>query len=195
LAWVIEVSNFTALYDACVLYPAPLRDLLMYVAVTDLYRARWSNAIHDEWIGNLLRHRPDLTAEQLQRTRELMNAHVRDCLVAGYESLIPALTLPDPNDRHVLAAAIHCGANVIVTFNLRHFPDDTLKPFGIEAQHPDDFLNCQLDLAPNIVCAAAKRQRTGLKNPPKTVEQYLESLERQGLAKTVSVLRRFAELI
>jgi PIN domain len=195
LAWVIEVSNFTALYDACVLYPAPLRDLLMYVAVTDLYRARWSNAIHDEWIRSLLRDRPDLTREQLQRTRELMNAHVRDCLVTGYEPLIPALSLPDPNDRHVLAAAIHCGADVIVTFNLRHFPDDILKPFGIEAQHPDDFLSYQLDLAPNIVCAAAKRQRTGLKNPPKTVEQYLESLERQGLAKTVSVLRRFAELI
>jgi hypothetical protein len=195
LAWVIEVSNFTALYDACVLYPAPLRDLLMYVAVTDLYRARWSNAIHDEWIRNLLRDRPDLTERQLQRTRELMNAQVRDCLVTGYEPLMPALSLPDPNDRHVLAAAIHCGANVIVTFNLRHFPDEALKPFGIEAQHPDSFLNYQLDLAPNVVCAAAKMQRTRLKNPPRTVEEYLQSLERQGLAQTVSVLRKFAALI
>jgi hypothetical protein len=189
------VSNFTALYDACVLYPASLRDLLMHAAVTDLFRARWTDAIHDEWIRNVLKDRPDLTATQLKRTRELMNAHVRDCLVTGYESLVPALTLPDPDDRHVLAAAICCGADVIVTFNRKHFPDEALKPFGIEAQHPDDFLSYQLDLAPNVMCTAAKRQRESLKKPPKTVEEYLESLERQGLAQTVSVLRRYADLI
>jgi predicted nucleic acid-binding protein len=131
----------------------------MHAAVTDLFRARWSDAIHDEWIRNVLKDRPDLSAEQLERTRELMNAHVRDCLVTGYESLIPSLTLPDPDDRHVLAAAIRCGADVIVTFNVKDFPDDALKPFGIEAQHPDDFLAYQLDLAPNVMCAAAKRQR------------------------------------
>jgi hypothetical protein len=83
LAWAIEVSNFTVLYDACVLYPAPLRDLLMHLAITDLYRAKWTDAIHDEWIRNVLANRPDLKPEQLQRTRELMNAHVRDCLVTG----------------------------------------------------------------------------------------------------------------
>ena len=81
MAWAIEVSNFTVLYDACVLYPAPLRDLLMHVAVTDLYRAKWTDAIHDEWTRNVLKDRPDLKPEQLQRTRELMNSHVRDCLV------------------------------------------------------------------------------------------------------------------
>jgi hypothetical protein len=80
-------------------------------------------------------------------------------------------------------------------FQPEHFPDEALKPFGIEAQHPDDFLTYQLDLAPNVMCAAAKRQRESLRKPAKTVEEYLESLERQGLAKTVSVLRRFQELI
>jgi hypothetical protein len=189
------VSNFTALYDACVLYPAPLRDLLMYLAVTDLFRAKWTDAIHEEWIQSVLNDRPDLTRDKLERTRDLMNAHVRDCLVTGYEALIPSLTLPDPDDRHVLAAAIVSGTDVIVTFNLKHFPDEALKPFGIEAQHPDDFLTYQLDLAPNVVCAAAKRQRESLKNPPKTVEEYLQALERQGLAQTVSVLRRFAALL
>jgi hypothetical protein len=124
-----------------------------------------------------------------------MNAHVRDCLVTGYESLIDAVTLPDPTDRHVLAAAIKAGVDVIVTFNLKDFPEESLKPYGIEVQHPDDFLTYQLDLAPNIVCVAAKRHRASLKNPPKDVEEYLETLESQGLAQTVAGLRRFAELI
>lgn len=93
------MSNFTVLYDACVLYPAPLRDLLMHVAMTDLYRAKWTDAIHDECTRNVLKDRPDSTPEQLQRTRDLMNAHVRDCLVTGYETLIDAITLQDPKDR------------------------------------------------------------------------------------------------
>ena len=189
------MSNFTVLYDACVLYPAPLRDLLMHLAVTDLYRAKWTNAIHDEWTRNVLKDRPDLKPEQLQRTRDLMNAHVRDCLVTGYETLIDAVTLPDPDDRHVLAAAIRAGAGLIVTFNLKDFPENDLKRYGLEAQHPDDFVTFQLDLAPNIVCAAAKRHRASLKNPPKDVEEYFATLEAQGLAQTVSGLRRFSELI
>jgi hypothetical protein len=175
-------------------YPAPLRDLLMHVAVTDLFRARWSDDIHDEWIGSVLRDRPDLAAAQLRRTRELMDAHVRDGLVRDYESLIPALTLPDPGDRHVLAAAIRCGAHVVVTFNLKHFPDEALQPFVIEARHPDDFLADQLDLASIVVCAAAKWHRESLRNPPKAVEEYLAALERQGLAQTLSVLRQFAAM-
>lgn len=100
------MTHFTALSDACVLYPAPLRDLLMHLALTDLFRAKWTDQIHDEWIRSVLEQRPDLRREQLERTRQLMNAHVRDCLVTGYEDLIPALSLPDPDDRHVLAAAI-----------------------------------------------------------------------------------------
>jgi len=178
-----------------VLYPAPLRDLLMHLALTDLFRAKWTDAIHDEWMRSVLKDRPDLKREQLERTRDLMNTHVRDCLVAGYEDLIPALKLPDPDDRHVLAAAIRAGADVIVTFNLADFPADALAEYGIEALHPDDFVTYQLDLAPHVVCAAAKRQRESLKNPPKTVAEYLEALERQGMAQTASALRQCAELI
>jgi len=89
------VNRFIVLYDACVLYPAPLRDLLLRLALTDLYRARWSDAIHEEWIRAVLRNRPDLSRQQLERTRALMNAHVRDALVDGYQTLIPALKLPD----------------------------------------------------------------------------------------------------
>lgn len=189
------MNRFTVVYDACVLYPAPLRDLLMHLALTDLFRAKWTEAIHDEWTRSVLRDRNDLTPEQLQRTRELMNAHVRDCLVIGYETLIPSLALPDSDDRHVLAAAIRSHADAIVTFNLTDFPDNALAAYGVEAIHPDDFVMYQLDLAPNIVCAAAKRQRESLKNPHKSVAEYLDSLERQGLPQTVSALRRYAALI
>ena len=189
------MSQFTAVYDACVLYPAPLRSLLMYLALTDLFRAKWTDAIHEEWMRNVRKDYPDITQAQVERIRDLMNAHVRDCLVTDYEGLIEALTLPDPNDRHVLAAAIRAGAAVIVTTNLADFPPDVLAKYGIEAQHPDEFVMHLLDLAPNLVCSAAKKQRKSLKNPALSVEQYLESLERQGLARTVAALRRFAELI
>lgn len=167
----------------------------MHLALTDLFRAKWTDAIHDEWMRSVLANRPDLKREQLERTRTLMNAHVRDCLVTGYEDLIPALTLPDPDDRHVLAAAIRSGADVIVTANLSDFPNDVLAKYGIEVQHPDEFIMHLLDLAPNIVCAAAKRQRESLKKPPLSVDEFLESLERQGLAQTVGVLRQFRDLI
>ena len=189
------MTRITALYDACVLYPAPLRDLLMQLAVTDLFRAKWTDEIHGEWIRNLLENRPDLRREQLERTRSLMNSHVRDCLVIGYENLIPALVLPDAKDRHVLAAAIRSQTDVIVTFNLKHFPENVLAKYGMVAQHPDEFVKHLLELAASIVYEAAKRQRQNLRNPPKTVEEYLAALERQGLVQTVGGLRRFAELI
>jgi len=191
----LTVSQLTVIYDACVLYPAPLRSLLMYLAMTDLFRARWTDAIHEEWMGNVQSDSPDITRDKAERIRNLMNAHVRDCLVTGYEDLIPSLTLPDPDDRHVLAAVIRAGAGVIVTANLSDFPAETLKRYGLEARHPDEFIHRLLDVAPAAVCGAAKKQRDSLKNPPKSVEQYLESLERQGLAQTVAALRRFAELI
>jgi hypothetical protein len=189
------VSNLTVVYDACVLYPAPLRDFLMYIAVTDLYCARWSNHIHDEWIRSVLKKRTDLSAEQLKRTRELMDSNVRDGLVTGYESLIDAVSLPDPDDRHVLAAAIRAGAHLIITFNLKDFPEKSLQPYGIEAQHPDEFLTFQFDLAPNVICRAAKTHRENLRNPHKDIEEYLATLEAQGLAQTVSRLRPFADMI
>lgn len=188
-------SHFTVIYDACVLYPAPLRSLLMYLALTDLFRARWTNDIHEEWMRSVRKDYSDITQAQVERVRGLMNAHVRDCLVTGYEFLIPTLTLPDPDDRHVLAAAIRVGANLIVTANLADFPESELNKYGIEVQHPDDFIMYLLDLAPQAVCSAAKHQRESLKNPPMSVDEYLASLERQGLAQTVSALRQFAELI
>ena len=160
------MAQFSVIYDACVLYPAPLRDLLMQLALTDLFKARWTDHIHEEWIIALLR-RDKYDRKTLERTRDLMDASVRDAKVFGYESLIDALVLPDPNDRHVLAAAIKAGANAIVTFNLKDFPCDVLANYGIEAIHPDEFIYYQIDLAPAIACGAIKRQRESLKKPPK----------------------------
>lgn len=189
------VSNFTALFDACVLYPAPLRDFLMNLAITDLFRAKWTEEIHDEWIRNVLKNRPDLTRERLHRTRDLMNSHVLDCLVTGYQDLIPSLTLPDVDDRHVLAAAIVSGADVIVTYNLKDFPAAILEQYGIEAQHPDEFITHLSDLASPVVCKAAKRQRMNLKNPPQSVEDLLSAYEKHSLAQTVAELRLYDGLL
>jgi hypothetical protein len=131
----------SAVYDACVLYPAPLRDLLMWLAVSDAVHPIWTEAIHEEWMRNVLADRPDLNRSQLERTKALMNLHVHDALVEGYESLIPGLALPDSDDRHVLAAAIHAHAGAIITFNLNDFPSEKLAPYGVQAQHPDSFVS------------------------------------------------------
>lgn len=184
-------SHFTVVYDACVLYPAPLRDFLMRLALTDLFRARWSDMIHDEWIKNLLAQRPDLKPDILMRTRTLMNAHVRDCLVTGFEHLIPSVMLPDEDDRHVVAAAIHSGASLIVTFNLKDFPPEQLTRYNLAAQHPDDFIFDLFDLHPGQVCEAAANHRRSLKHPPKTADEYLDTLLKQGLTQTVGLLREW----
>jgi hypothetical protein len=131
----------------------------------------------------------------LERTRDLMNANVMDCLVTGYEPLVPSLNLPDPDDRHVLAAAIRVGAGVIVTFNLADFPAAALEQYGIEAQHPDEFITHLLDLSPADVCRAVRRQRQSLKKPPKSVEELLDTLARLRLTQTVGRLRLHAELL
>ena len=167
----------------------------MRLALTDLFHARWTDTIHEEWIRSVLKNRPDITREHLEHTRCLMNSYVRDGLVSGYEELIPALTLPDPDDRHVLAAAICSHADVIVTFNLKHYPEAVLDKYGIEAQHPDEFLLDLFDLSPHAVLQTIKEQRQALKKPLRTVEEHLAVLERQQLAMTVFALREYADLI
>ncbi|MBX6741377.1 MAG: PIN domain-containing protein [Acetobacteraceae bacterium] len=109
------MSTFTAFFDANVFYGARLRSLILHLAQTKLFRARWSDAVHEEWVRNLLKNRPDLKAEDLAKTRQMMDAAVLDALVTGYEPLIAAMNLPDPEDRHVLAAAVVCRASCIVS--------------------------------------------------------------------------------
>jgi hypothetical protein len=161
----------------------------MRLALVDLFHARWSNDIHDEWTRNVAANRPDISPKSLARCRRLMDEHSPDSLITGYELLIPRLSLPDPDDRHVLAAAIHGGVKLIVTFNLDDFPASALAPYSIEAVHPDDFIAGLFDEAPDVVIEVVRRQREGLKNPPRSAAELLGTLEQCGLKETVARLR------
>jgi predicted nucleic acid-binding protein len=178
-----------AVLDASVLYPAPLRDLFMHLAVQEVFRARWSNLIHDEWIRNVLKNRPDLTLARLERTKNLMNENAKNSLVTHFEQRIEMLSLPDPDDRHVLAAAIQTKADVIVTANLRHFPKKTLASLGIRPLHPDHFLLELLQANAQAVMVAIGVQQRSLSNPPVTVQNLLDTLEQQGLKQRVAQFR------
>ncbi|MDX1695707.1 MAG: PIN domain-containing protein [Ketobacteraceae bacterium] len=188
------MARFSVVFDACVLYPAPLRDLLMRLTLTDLFKAYWSDHIHEEWITAVLRQ-GNHSREKLERARDLMDLHVRDAKVTGYESLIGTLELPDPDDRHVLAAAIRCNADAIVTFNQKDFPEEALKHYAIDIIHPDDFIFYQLDMAAPACCQAVRSQRLALKNPQMGVDEFLAVLQRQQLPQTVSKLREFIEFL
>jgi predicted nucleic acid-binding protein len=180
-----------AIYDANILYSAPIRDLLIRLAQSGLVRARWTDQIHDEWIRSVLKNNPQLTLVRLERTRSLMNQAIRNCLVTDYEALIEALDLPDADDRHVLAAAIASRADLILTFNLKDFPSEALGQFGIEAVHPDEFLLRLITQNPTRVCSVIHRQREALRNPPLSAGELLETLARQGLEKSVDRLQPY----
>jgi predicted nucleic acid-binding protein len=161
------VATLGVFFDANVLYPSGLRNFLMHLALTGLFHAHWSAEVHEEWIRNLLKNRPDLTVEKLARTRRLMDEAFPDALVTEYEHLIDSIMLPDPDDRHVVAAAFRSGVRVIVTQNLADFPDHVLGPFNMEAQHPDDFVLALLDVSAELVLEAARNHRASLQNPAK----------------------------
>lgn len=180
---------FIVVYDAKVLYPSALRDLLIRVAQAGLVQARWTDRILDEVFDKLQKNRPDLRPESLARTRDLMCRAVRDCTILGYEPLISALTLPDPDDRHVLAAAIKARAQLVVTRNLKDFPDDILIGWDIEAKAPDAFVLDLIDLDRHAVFGAVQRIADSWRNPPGTVDDVLQRLERDGLVESVAALR------
>ena len=127
--------------DANVLYSAGLRDLFMRLALQGFFHIRWSNQVHEEWLSNLLANRPDLSREKLERTRRLMLESAPDSLVENYEAQIENITLPDPDDRHVVAAAIAGKASIIVTFNLSDFPKGELTNcMASRPKRPTNFL-------------------------------------------------------
>jgi len=167
----------------------------MWLALSGCFRARWSEEIHEEWKRNLLKNRPDLSKKQLDRTSELMEQAIPDACVYGYEELIEGLCLPDANDRHVLAVAIRCNASVIVTFNQKDFPGPALAVYGIEAQHPDEFVDNLFDLDPAAVVTAAQRQRKQLKMPPMDAVHYLDLLLRQGLVQSSKALADYQAIL
>ena len=185
---------YTALLDANVLYPAPVMDLMLELASTGLYRARWSDDIHDEWVRNLTRDHPD-KAEAIEKRRDNMDRAIPQALVTGYHDLIEGLQLPDPDDRHVLAAAIVGRADVIVTFNLKDFPDDRLAQYGIEAQHPDEFLNFQRTLDEALFLQCVKAIRSRLTRHKYTADAYIENLRTCHLPVIADELSKARQLI
>jgi predicted nucleic acid-binding protein len=167
----------------------------MRLAMTGLFKARWTEQIHDEWIAALLKNKPNIDEQSLLRVKQLMNEHSIDAVVNNYESLIDQLDLPDPNDRHVLAAAIKSNSDAIVTFNLKDFPDNNLSQYDIEAIHPDEFISHQFDLSPSKVCSAAKAMRASLRSPQFTEKEFITALERNKLPITASLLNDYLEHI
>ena len=176
-------------YDANVLFPAQLRDLLMRLAVAGLVRAHWSDKIHEEWMGSVLASRPDLRREQLERTRALMERALPAARVEGYERHIASISLPDADDRHVVAVGMQVEAEVIVTFNLRDFPRRVLEPHGLKAIHPDAFVLSLYEAHPDQVLQVMHTHRTSLRRPAKSSAEYLAILAKVGLAQTVAALR------
>jgi hypothetical protein len=183
------MEPLVAVYDACILYPNFLRDFLVRLAIhgrgQGILRVKWTGRIHREWTTAILRRRPELRVA-LRRTRQLMDRHVRGCRVRGYQRWEQRLTLPDENDRHVLAAALACVADVIVTFNTTDFPPATLAPFRIVAVEPDAFVYQLIESG--IVTSAAADHRASLSRPPLSASEYLDALVRNRLPGTAAAL-------
>jgi hypothetical protein len=189
------VAEITALIDANVFYAMSTTDIIMETAKAGHFRARWSDDIHDEWTRNLLKNDPSRTSQALLRRRRAMDATIRDALVTGYDALIPTLSLPDPGDRHVLAAAIVGRCDAIVTLNLRHFPAQDLAAHNIAIVHPDTFLveRFQADNTAFLGCVRTCRER--MKNPPRTVDEHLDRMLKAGLPLLVGALSQHKGLL
>lgn len=142
-------ADYTAVLDACVLIPMPLADTLLRMAETPrLYLPRWSAEIMSEVSRNLV-SKLGLTPEQAQRREAVLRLHFPEAWIEGYEPLIPAMQ-NHPKDRHVLAAALRCGAELIVTYNAKDYATEILSPLGLERQGPSAFLRNLYDLEAGI---------------------------------------------
>ncbi len=170
-----------AVFDACILYPFHLRNVLIQLAVDRLVEARWTDEIHDEWIRNLATRSPAVPIERLLNTRRLMNAVLPTALLGGYEGHLLKVTLPDPDDRHVVAAAIAAGASIILTWNLRHFPAKELKKFGLRRETPDAFVSGLYDKAPDLVIGSLANARRNLTKTRLSASDFVKILKSQKL--------------
>lgn len=180
------MSGFPVVLDACVLLPMATCDLLLRIADAKEYRPLWSQNILDEVERNLQTNL-DLTAHQAQKRVDNMRKHFPDAEVLEYESLVPQMC-NHPKDRHVLAAAVRANADLIVTFNLKDFPQSALDPYDIGVVHPDDFLCDQFDLNPPKIKSIAEDIVEDMKNPQITHSDYLQGLRKVGLSDFAGVL-------
>ena len=181
--------------DACVLYPFHLRNIVVQTAVDRLVEARWTDEIHEEWIRNLAANAPAISIERLQITRNLMNAALPHALIAPYDEHIGAVTLPDPNDRHVVAAGIASRASVILTWNLRDFPEKELRKHGLSRQTPDAFLADLFDSAPELTTASLANARRNLNMTRVSAPAFVDILKTQKLIQlSARLAKRHADL-
>ncbi|GAA1959694.1 PIN domain-containing protein [Kitasatospora viridis] len=179
---------FIVLYDSNVLYPNTVRDLLIRLAQHRIVQAKWTEQILDE-VEAALRRNDIGDDEKRAELRRRMNAAVRDCLVTNYEPLIEGLKLPDPDDRHVLAAAIKAGAQVIVTDNSKDFPSECLVEWGIEQKTADDFVMDLIDMDGRVVYGCVMEIVSSRRRKPVTFDDVLDQLERSQLIGSASMLR------
>jgi len=179
----------TVFLDACVLRPLPLADFLLRAGHAGLCEVRWSDQVQREWAHSLARQRPGIDPLLLDARIAAMNAALPAARVSGYEALVDRLSLPDVDDRHVLAAAIHGKADLIVTYNLRDFPARVLETHGVAARHPDDFLCRLVDRAPQTIAAIARQILAAWDRPPIAIGDFFQRLERLRLRRTAAALR------
>jgi predicted nucleic acid-binding protein len=179
----------TAVLDACVLYPAPVRDILLSLAAEALFKPRWSEIIQDEWQRNLLKNRIDLKKEQLNQTIKAMNLAFPDANVEDFENIISSVNLPDKDDRHVVACAIKCNADLIITFNLKDFPKNELSKYDVEIATPDKLSSNLIDINPGLACRAFNKMVNRLRKPNKTKLEVLATLKSCGLQGSVEKLK------
>tara|TARA_A100001391_G_C5034168_1_gene269181 strand:+ start:543 stop:1148 length:606 start_codon:yes stop_codon:yes gene_type:complete len=198
-----RADRFTVLLDANVLAPSLARNMLLSLAHAGLYRVRWTEQILGETeraIARIIEKKKDsaakddpadIAANQIKRVRKAFP----EALVTGHEVYIPAITLPDEDDRHVLAAAVHIRAEAIITDNLKDFPPETLSAYDVEAMSLDEFLADMIDLAGAEAVSALQAMRQRFKNPEFTREAFLRRLESLELLKTASALEEYNDLL
>ncbi len=176
---MVHSVRFICVLDTNVIYPIDIRDLLFWFAHYDLFTPKWIKHIFDEWIDVMLRK--GVSQDVADKRVRKANMAFPDGLVENYESLIEGLQLPDPKDRHVLAAAIKINANTIVTNNLKDFPKEYLSNFGLTAKNADDFITDTIDLNQSIAIDAFKEMVLNRTNPDLDEFQILDILRRNGL--------------
>lgn len=181
------MARYSVFLDACVLVPIALADTLLRLAEAGLYRPLWSDRVLDEMVDAIGMIHPELASGLARSRADAMQASFEDACVTDWEELVAGISLPDPDDRHVVAAALQGRADMVVTANVRDFPSEVPEPMGLEVQHPDEFLLNQFDLEPDLTVATLHRQAAATRRPVRTPKALLDHLARCGVP-------RFAEL-